>query len=600
MNYMNVCRHVTVEVHVTMFLVCLLTLCSVGSSGLGTESATCNTWYYTSVNHTQLCVCGNTLNGGLLCSENDGQQHVYRKINYCVSQMNSGELLAGLCRYGYQQNSSLVYNRIYSLLPENPDDLNEIQCQQYKRKGLLCGECTEDHGPSIYSFKYTLKCSKCSHMSPVAASAVYLVLELVPVTIFFFLIMTFRINIMSGPLLGYIIFCQVHMRATQTYLSVQYSILSYLGQPAQFFLHLASFLSGIWSLDLFKPNTAIIPPFCISEKISDIDALLFDYIIVVYIIVLSLVTYFCIELHSRNCRIFVLLWKPFHLLCIKIRKRWSSSDSSIIHAFATLLILLFMRLNTTMYDISTVSPLFTTNDTQVQTYVVSYKPQIKGFSPEHIHYLLVPFLFLFLFGFCPALFLCLYPTHFFRQITNCCFSARRLIAMKVFAETFQGCYKDGLNGTRDYRWTPAIIMFWVMIWTVIISLKYSLTHSYTVWVAPMVMLLFSVCVSYMRPCKSWLMNLSLSFHFTVVSLLCLVFGMWLANVLSSYILAYLFVILLIIPHGFMMLWAGYRIVCFVREHRSQIYNYAIALIITIIIIYTAHTCNYTNFPFPFT
>ena len=40
------------------------------------------------------------------------------------------------------------------------------------------------------------------------------------------------------------------------------------------------------------------------------------------------------------------------------------------------------------------------------------------------------------------------------------------LALSVFAETFQGCYKDGLNGTRDYRMTPAIMMFWILIWTV--------------------------------------------------------------------------------------------------------------------------------------
>ena len=45
---------------------------------------------------------------------------------------------------------------------------------------------------------------------------------------------------------------------------------------------------------------AIIPPFCISDTIADLDALLFDYVVVIYTIVLSIVTYVCIELYSRN------------------------------------------------------------------------------------------------------------------------------------------------------------------------------------------------------------------------------------------------------------------------------------------------------------
>ena len=487
---------------------------------------------------------------------------------YCMIKMSSGELLAGSCRYGYQQNSSLVYNRIYTLLPEDP---NEIQCQQYKRKGLLCGKCIEEYGPPVYSFKFTLKCSKCSNMSPAVATALYLALELVPVTIYFFLIVTFRINVMSDPLLGYIFFCQVHARTAQVFLSVQYSILTYVAQPGQVVLRLLSFLSGIWSLDALKVSTAVIPPFCISEKISDLDALMFDYVVVVYTIVLSIVTYVCIDLHSRNCRIFVLLWKPFRLLCIKIRRKWSSSGS-IIHAYTTLLILLFMRLNTIVYDINTCSPLFTNNITQPQTYVLLYQPQIIVFSPEHIRYLLMPFIFLFFLGFCPALFLCLYPTRFFRRATQHCLSARRLIALSMFAETFQGCYKNGLNGTRDYRMAPAIMMFSVLIWTVILSFVRSPTYAYATWIAAVVTILISFCVSYMRPCKSWLMNLSLSFHCTVVSLLCVVFGVWVENlVLSSHILAYVFIILLTVPHVLMLLWVGYSIVCYVREHRSQAY-----------------------------
>ena len=274
----------------------------------------------------------------------------------------------------------------------------------------------------------------------------------------------------------------------------------------------------------------------------------------------------CIELHSRNCRIFVLLWKPFHLLCIKIRRRWNNTGS-IIHAYATLLILMFMKLNAITYDVNSSSALFTMNETQSQTYVLLYKPQIKVFSRDHLYYLLIPFIFLFFLGFCPALFLCLYPTQFYRRAARHCLSSRRLIALSVFAETFQGYYKNGLNGTRDYRMIPAIMMFWVLIWTVALSLKYNPSYSYTGWINAILMVFFSVCVSYVQPCKSRLMNLSLSFHCTIVSLLCVVFGVWVENlVLSSHILAYVFLTLLTVPHIPMLLWAGYRIVHYVREH----------------------------------
>ena len=525
----------------------------------GDIAASCNTWYYRPVNRNK-CVCGNTLNGGLVCSE-EGHR-VYLNIDYCMTQMESEELVAGFCRYGYQQNSSLIHNRIYTLLPENPDDVNETQCHQYNRKGLFCGECIEGYGPSVYSFKYTTACSNCSKMSILAATALYLTLELVPVTLLFFLIMTFRINLTTGPLLGYIFFCQVHIQTVQIFLSIQFSVLSHMGKSAKVLYHTTLFLSGIWNLDFFKV-TSIVPPFCISDKLTDYTALGFEYLLVIYTIVLVVLTYTCIEFYSRNLQFCVLLCKPLHYTCIRIRRKWSSNES-IIHAYATLLFLLFIRINSVLYAFNESTPLTTTNSTRAIAHILTFDPKIKHFSREHSPYVLLSTSIFFIFGFCPALFLCLYPTRLFQRAATHCCSSRKQIALKVFAETFQGCYKDGLNGTRDYRMTPAIVMFVTMIWVLICAFKREkyIQITYINLIGIMVNMFLALIVAYVRPCKSRLMNLSLSFHTAVISLLFLVFSLWNDNfIIPSHVLANVFVTLLTVPHVLMLLWVGYRILC---------------------------------------
>ena len=347
-------------------------------------AASCSTWYYIPVNHTQ-CVCGNKLNSALVCSEK--QNRVYLNIDYCMTEMESGELVVGFCRNGYQQNFSLIHNRIYTLLPENPDDLDETQCQQYNRKGLFCGECIEGYGPSVYSLKYSFACSNCSKMSPLAATALYLTLDLVPVTLLFFLIMTFRINLTKGPLLGYILFCQLHIQTVQNRLSIQSSILSNMGKSAKVFYHMALFLSSIWNLDFFKASY-IVPPFCISDKITDLTALCFEYLLMVYTIVLVLLTYMCIEYYSRTPWFCVCLCKPLYILCIRIRQKWSSNES-IIHAYATLLFLLFIRINSALYSFNESTPLTTTNSTEAIARVLIFSPQTKCYTREHIPYILL-------------------------------------------------------------------------------------------------------------------------------------------------------------------------------------------------------------------
>ena len=144
-----------------------------------------------------------------------------------------------------------------------------------------------------------------------------------------------------------------------------------------------------------------------------------------------------------------------------------------------------MRLNAVAYDINEHSILFMRNGTL--TKVLCFNPNIKFYSPEHIVYLIIPLTVLFFLGFCPALLLCLYPTQLFKRVTLQCCSARKRIALSVFAETFQGCYKDGLNGTRDYRVTPATIMFLSMIWTLSLIMKESNSTDYSILISAVLM-----------------------------------------------------------------------------------------------------------------
>ena len=50
----------------------------------------------------------------------------------------------------------------------------------------------------------------------------------------------------------------------------------------------------------------------------------------------------------------------------------------------------------------------------------------------------------------PTILLILYLTRLFRRCVSCC-GFRRWHALHMFVESFQGQYKDGTNGTRDFR-----------------------------------------------------------------------------------------------------------------------------------------------------
>jgi len=57
----------------------------------------------------------------------------------------------------------------------------------------------------------------------------------------------------------------------------------------------------------------------------------------------------------------------------------------------------------------------------------------------------------------PTVLLILYPTRIFRKCITCC-GFRRWHALHTFMEAFQGQYKDGTNGTRDFRIGSALYL----------------------------------------------------------------------------------------------------------------------------------------------
>ena len=66
-----------------------------------------------------------------------------------------------------------------------------------------------------------------------------------------------------------------------------------------------------FSMDFF---VYVLPPFCISVKISILTALALDYVIALFPLFLSALFYFLIEMHNDayGCLLLRWMWSPFH------------------------------------------------------------------------------------------------------------------------------------------------------------------------------------------------------------------------------------------------------------------------------------------------
>ena len=61
----------------------------------------------------------------------------------------------------------------------------------------------------------------------------------------------------------------------------------------------------------------------------------------------------------------------------------------------------------------------------------------------------------------PSVLLCIYPTRVYRYLSRF-LSARKRLAITAFAEALHSCFKDGLNGTRDYRALAGAQFFFIL------------------------------------------------------------------------------------------------------------------------------------------
>ena len=421
---------------------------------LGASITSCPTGFYFN-NNTTKCECDEFLVDHNYIQCNLLEKRAYINNAVCLmSATNSNTYSVGLCplTLGNWEN---ITNRLWSELPSDPDMLNATMCGPYNREGYMCGKCIDGYGLPVYSHDF--KCVNCSKFSTGVSIVMYIIIQLVPITLFFVCAVMFHLNITSGPLLGYFIFCQMYFvsdyRGTQ---SIFDFISNHASEYIKVLFKISQALSQLWSLLFFK---SLIPPFCISEKLSSVHIQLLTVVPAVYVVVLVITIWVLMDLHARNYKVIHFLCKPFRPFLKHLNIAIFGSNA-IFNAFATFNFLLsttlVMSVSTlTVYSILHIKSI-NHNVTNI-TQVLYIDPSVVYYSHEHILYFMiamVPCIFLVII---PALLLCVYPTRIYRRLSQL-ISTRKQLAITAFAEALHNCFKDGLNGTRDYRALAGLVI----------------------------------------------------------------------------------------------------------------------------------------------
>ena len=530
-------------------MVVLLTLtvgCGVAATE-GNHSPSCLFW-----DKQGECTCKNVWNIAIICYEDQP----YLRVDYGMDVWENTAVVVHT-RYAYHNYTAIpMHLRVYTPIDIHTKlrDLNKVMCKSNNREGFLCGQCKPNYGPSGYS----PKCHRCKH--PFAAAVGFCLIKLLPVCIYFFLITTFRINITKGPMLGYIFFCQSYVIAAKDYAAIFETIVVYL-KGNIIIMNVLLFFPAIWNMD-FLQVTSLIHPFCISSKLQDTDVFLINYFLNLFPLFLVVAAYAFIELHARNFRLVVYCWKPFHPCFVRLRRNWSASDS-VIHTFASLMLLSFVSLNYDAYRVLHLVNVNRANSThQMEENVLYNRPQVHPFATKYMYYPIVVFVLLFFVGVLPSLLLLLYPVRLFRERLQRCCSQRFISGLKIFADTFQDPFKDGShNGTRDFRFFPGLFSCLILI-VFIMSCFVTGVRAYFLSTTTVFYTLLSVVTACVRPCKSSVANTSLAFHFLLIACEAACLNFWIQNLnMDTTVLVYLFVITSSSPHILIFIWFFYKVEC---------------------------------------
>ena len=516
------------------------------------SSTSCPTFFYYS-NTSHQCECGasvGTVGTVVQCNQQERKAEVV--LNYCVTTAEQeGQYYVGQCPFAHTPMNHT--NRILSELPSDPGQLNDVMCGPYNRRGLLCGQCISGYGPGVNHFN--LKCANCSNIPTVLAVGLYLLVESVPSTLFFICVIIFHINITAGPLLGYVIFCQAFTLYCQIYVPTYVYIVSHVSAPLKVLFQISLTLSAFWNLNFLKP---VIPPFCISDKLTGIHTLLLSFVAVIYPILLITIICVLIELHARNYRLVHILWKPFKIILSKANIT-AVNTNAVVYAFAT-----FVLLSSTANVYNLVAMIHLTNvhtsiDGKVYSKRLYFDPTVSYLSKPYLLYLLLPVVISILLVLVPSLLLCVYPTRVYTKLSQCV-SARVRLAITAFAEALHCCFKDGLNGTRDYRASAGlVILLFPAGFLVVVVVHIATGYGWSI-VSSCISFVVSLLLSQIRPCKSPVANFSLAYHFTVLGILALVNQIW-DNEMSTRTenLELTIILLPLISHILVFIWVGYTV-----------------------------------------
>ena len=447
---------------------------------------------------------------------------------------DAADVLFALCpyRYCYSEHSPLD-----QLLPRDASKsiLYKFVCGDRKRMGILCGRCIE--GYSVMMNSPTSSCHKCDS---VHLGILYLILSyILPVSVLFYIIMSYNIRMTIGLISAYLFFSQIignHYYYTSLKASTNFSFA------------ISSIITAIYSISNLEFFQQDIFSYCLFANLGTVDVLGFRLLLSFYPIVLVLI-YFILR---RYC---ICKYRCF--------QNWRLSSSSVTHGMSAFLVLCFAKINILSFGILKYTELVYTNGTSYGK-VVYLQGEIMYFGESLYNvYVIISLLTVVIIITVPTMLLAFHPillriaiyfkwgeSRFILLINKLLLIDR----LKPVLDTFQGDYKDNVHffaGLHFIVYRIILLCIMAMASTADINLLYLLVTLYF-----LVILLIHVLV---MPFKRFINNAAYSLVYIILIMILIIEHYFYSTGNSSHGLIWIEILLTLLPLFCIALYCSWKI-----------------------------------------
>ena len=389
------------------------------------------------------------------------------------SNESDSTLESGNCPYTYCHTDNKPLSTDYEL-PDQPsqEKLDMLICGS-TRTGRVCGHCRDNYSTFFHSINYKCSPNKLCNLG----FLLYVLSELLPVTLLFLIIILFRIQLTSGALNGFILFVQVidvMLVDANGYILTKKQIFG--------FMKAYRFIYRMFNLEFFTLDEL---SFCIWQGATTMDVLAVKYITIVYALLLVVAT--------------IVVMKICTIKCVKL-----SPKGSIIHGLSAFFVICYAQCTKVTLVVLTPTTIYGKGFKKLGN-AVYYQGNIPYMKGDHLRYAIPALFFLITFVAVPPILLLVYPlcykifallrieeTQFIRLTCRII----PLEKIKPLFDSFQSCFKD------SYRFMAGVYFLYRLAVHVPFVLADTFTKYYVILEIELVLMLTIQATNYVYK-KHW-------------------------------------------------------------------------------------------------